>query len=342
MASVPCEANMKKLQNLLPGLLLIALLSALALFSANFRALGDFGIGPLTVAIVTGAVLGNLLSTRFHDQYHAGIRFSQTRLLRAGVALYGLNLSMQQVVEVGSHGLIIDLFIVVSTLALGYFLGTRLFKMDKNTALLTAAGNAICGAAAIVATAPLLRMTEEKTADATAAAVSTVVLFGSIAMLLYPAIYALFGLNPSAFGLYVGSTVHEVAQVVAIGNIVGGDVAHSAVIVKMIRVLMLVPFLLSLSVFFRKTGHDRKITIPWFAIAFLAFAVLNSLAIIPAAIADALRYLGLILLTAAMGALGMDIRLKYFRHNGLKAVGLGVCLFIHLSVIGGLINYLYS
>lgn len=333
---------MSKLQRLLPGLILIAFLSFASLAIAQYSDLGQLGIGPLTAAIIMGGVLGNFLPAVSHERYQPGLKFTQSHLLRLGVGLYGLNLSIQQVIEVGIRGILIDVLMVTTTLFFGCYIGIRFFRMDKETALLTAAGNAICGAAAIVATAPILKMPQDKSADATAVAVSTVVIFGSIAMLLYPVLYSLAGLSQTSFGVFVGSTVQEVAQVVAIGNMIGADTAHSAVIAKMIRVLMLIPFLFCLSFVFRKADKNYKFNIPWFAIAFLLLTMVNSLNLIPIMLKDGLRYIGLISLTAAMAALGLDTNLKRIRQAGLKAVGLGICLFAYLIVVGGFFNYWIS
>lgn len=329
---------MPLLQRLLPGLGLIAALSVAVLMTTQSTVFSRYGIGPLTLAIIVGTVMGNTMPALGQGSCRAGIQFAQSRLLRLGVALYGLNLSMQEIAQVGSRGILIDLLMVVSTLALGWFVGTRLFKLDTETALLTAAGSAICGAAAIVATAPMLDMPQEKRAQTTSVAVATVVIFGSLAMLLYPVLYALAGWSKDSFGVYVGSTVHEVAQVVAIGSMIGGVAAHSAVIVKMIRVLLLIPFLLYLSFSFR-SNRQQGIAIPWFAIAFLSFTVINSFALMPAQLREGLGYLGLFSLTAAMAALGLDTNLKRFRQSGLQAVSLGLCLFGHLTVVGGFVNY---
>jgi uncharacterized integral membrane protein (TIGR00698 family) len=328
---------------LLPGLGVIGALTLIAMLAVQQFGLSKYGIGSLTLAIALGAVLGNALPTLGQGICQPGLRFSQSRLLRAGVALYGFNLSIQQIAAVGSTGIGIDIIMVCSTLILGWFIGTRVFGMDKETALLTSAGSAICGAAAVVATVPVLRMGEKKAAENTAAAVATVVLFGTISILLYPALYAWLGADRSQFGIYIGSTVHEVAQVVAIGNIVGGDAARAAVIVKMIRVILLVPFLLTASVLFRgksAQGQARgKITIPWFAIVFIVFAGINSLHVIPEPVVTLLRQTGIVLLTAAMAALGIDTNIARLRQTGLRAFGLGVCLYVHLILVGGAVNY---
>lgn len=328
---------------------MLAGLGIAATMAVDTLGLARFGVSALTLAIVAGALLGNSIGAlaRSSGSWHPGVRFAQRHLLRAGVALYGFNLSLQQIAEVGSHGIWIDVLMVMSTLGLGWFVGTRVLGLDRETTLLTAAGSAICGAAAVVATAPVLKMDERREADSTAAAVATVILYGTAAIFIYPLLHALpFGAQ-SNFGTYIGSTVHEVAQVVAIGNLLGDDTERAAVIVKMIRVILLVPFLLAIGSMFRRRGEDRearahKLTIPWFALIFIAFAGINSLQCLPEAVVTGLRTAGIFCLTLAMAALGIDTNLSRLRQSGPKVFALGAVLFLHLIVVGGLVNFLAS
>lgn len=332
---------MTRLRQYFPGLALIALLAGVALLAAQRGELRAIGATPLTLAILAGALLGNLRPGLARGDCQAGVRFAQKILLRAGVALYGFNLSLQQIAEVGYNGLGIDLLMVVSTLAVGCFVGIRLLRMDAASALLIAAGSAICGAAAVVATLPVLRIKEADSARHAATAVATVVLFGTLAMFLYPLLFAWLGGDRSLFGTYIGSTVHEVAQVVVIGNAIGGAAAHNAVIVKMIRVLLLVPFLLGLSWWMagrRTPGEGRRIAIPWFAVIFVLFAAINSLHLLPAGVLWLLQQGGVLSLTCAMAAFGMETTFGLLRQAGIKPLVLGAVLFAYLVAVGGWIN----
>lgn len=334
---------MRTLPTLLPGLALMALLTLLATLAARVDMLQAAGALPLTLALLLGAVLGNLVPQAAHGPRQAGLRFSQKVLLRTGVALYGFNLSLQQIAAVGSSGLWVDALIVVSTLGLGCYLGRRWLGMERGAALLVAAGSAICGAAAIVATVSSLRLDEEARTRHTATAIATVVLFGTAAMLLYPLLFSWLGGDAGHFGAYVGSTVHEVAQVVAIGNALGPEAAQHAVIMKMIRVLMLVPFLLVLGFWQSRgqedgSGQKTPLTIPWFALLFVCFAGLNSAFDLPPALLDLLRQSGIVCLTFAMAAFGMETTVSLMRRAGLKPLLLGGLLFVHLTVTGAWLN----
>ena len=147
-------------------------LAALATVALPVFRLASYGISSLTLAMLAGAVLGNVAPGLSAGPLVPGLRFVQRRVLRLGVMLYGLNLSVAQIVSAGSRGIWIDLVMVCSTLGLGWFVGTRLLGLDRETTLLASAGSAICGAAAIVATAPALRMNEQREVAATASAPS--------------------------------------------------------------------------------------------------------------------------------------------------------------------------
>ena len=335
----------KKNHGIWPGVLMVSSIAAVAFGLVQFPALRQYGISSLTLAILTGVILGNVFPGLGRNACRSGMLFVQRRFLRTGVALYGFNLSVQQIIQVGSKGVMIDLVMVISTVLMGLFLGRCLLGMDREMTLLASAGSAICGAAAVVATVPMLKLDHESAAEKSAMAVATVVLFGTLAMVIYPLIYVVLGSETLDFGIYVGSTVHEVAQVVAIGSSLGQDVAGSAVIVKMIRVMLLVPFLFAVGLLLGdrdESGKRRKLPIPWFAVCFVALAGVNSLNILPVPWVEALRIIGVLLLTAAMASLGIDTNLARMRQSGVKPLLLGAGLFLHLIFVGGLVNWLFT
>ena len=175
-----------------PGLWIVVVISALAFLLARVPAVAALGLSALTIAILIGAVLGNIGHHALTNRAtQPGFHFAQKSLLRVGVALYGLNLSLQQILEVGPAAVAADLFMVASTIFVGWWVGIRWLKMDRDTVLLTSAGSGICGAAAVVATESVLGSAPHKTS----AAVGQVVLFGSLAMLVYPLLFAACGLR---------------------------------------------------------------------------------------------------------------------------------------------------
>lgn len=336
---------------LLPGLVLSAALAAVAIRLGATGWLQAHGMSALTVAIMLGIVLGNTLYPAVATSSGAGVAFSKQTLLRAGVVLYGLRLTLHDIGQVGVSGVLIDALLLGSTFALAQILGTRLFGLDRATAMLIGAGNAICGAAAVMATEPLLRAKSEQVT----VAISTVVVFGTLAIFVYPALYALnlhWHLLPAGsrtFGIYAGSTIHEVAQVFAAGRSISIDTANVAVITKMVRVMMLAPFLIGLSAWLARKGAQehgdaaagagrRRLTIPWFAFAFVGMVVFNSLALLPHAVVATAIDLDTFLLAMAMGALGLTTHLSAIRRAGLKPLLLGGLLFVWLVGGGAVIN----
>ncbi len=330
---------MMNLSKKIPGLLLVNLILLVAWGIANISWVQHSGMSMLTLSIIMGALIGNLAPRLTHEGTHAGVMLAQQNLLRWGVALYGLNLSLQQILQVGPAALVIDVVMVIGTLSLGWYVGVKLLHMDPQTVILTSAGSAICGAAAVVATEPVL----EAPAHKTAAAVGTVVLFGSLAMIIYPLLATLHPISSFLFGTYTGSTVHEVAQVVAIGKTIGGNTADTAVIVKMIRVMLLAPFLLVAGRMFRQTSGNSsaaKAGVPVFAVMFILIALVHPYLHLPDALVSVLRQLDVYMLAMAMAALGLNTTMAKLRLAGKDALILGGLLFIWLIIGGGMVNLL--
>ena len=271
------------------GLALIALLSALAFYLAGLPTLSTLRLSPLIVGILVGALLGNTVREKIPATWSSGILYSAQILLRLAIILYGFRITFSQIAEVGTGGLLVDLIMLTTTLGLGCFLGIRFLGMDKETAIMISAGAAICGAAAVVATERVVKAEAHKTA----VAVGTVVLFGTVAMFLYPLVYRLgwIPMPEEIFGIYIGATVHEVAHVVGAGEAVGELAAQTSVIVKMTRVMLLAPALIVIGWFLsrgqkNKDGQSTPVTIPWFAVGFVAVAAFNTLNLLPVPLVD--------------------------------------------------------
>ncbi|MFG6177587.1 YeiH family protein [Halomonas sp. THAF12] len=325
------------------GLLICTLLTVAGTGLARLPLLAEAGVSPLVLALLVGIVAGNLPLSRHLTKAGPGLAFATRRLLRGGIVLFGLSLTLQQVVGLGPMVLLLDALVITSVLCAGYLIGTRLLGLDRETALLTSAGSAICGAAAILATESTIRSRPA----ATSMAVATVVLFGSLAMLVYPLLYPLMGMDESLFGVYIGATVHEVAQVVAAGEAVGPDALANAVIVKLVRVMLLVPFLLIVGQWWLRrhatagsSEGKAGMTVPWFAFGFMAMVGFNSFVTLPAPLHSALVQLGQLSLTMAMAALGFETRLEKLRALGLRPFVLALILFALLMGGGGLASAL--
>ena len=246
----------EKRGNVLHGVLLIALFSCSAFYIAEFQFIKQLSFSPLIVGIILGMLYANSLRNHLPETWVPGILFCTKQVLRAGIVLYGFKLTFQSVIAIGLPAILIDMVIVVLTILIGVWVG-RLMKMDKDLALLTATGSAICGAAAVLGAEPVVKCEAHKTA----VAVSTVVIFGTLSMFIYPVMYraGILDLDPEQMGLYTGATLHEVAHVVGAGNAMGKEISDAAIIVKMIRVMMLAPVLVVMSFMLARTAVNSVV-----------------------------------------------------------------------------------
>ncbi|MCP9757708.1 YeiH family putative sulfate export transporter [Aquitalea sp. S1-19] len=336
---------MPPLKSLIPGLALSLLLAFASIWAAELAIMREFGFSALTIAIAGGMIIGNTVYPLFAAPCHEGINFSKAKLLRLGIILFGFRLTFQDIAGVGLAGILIDALVLTSTFFLAWYLGRKVFGLDEESTILIGAGSAICGAAAVLATEPVLRAK----ADKVAVAVATVVVFGTLAMFVYPAAWhalvkaGYLANNEFAYGVFSGATIHEVAQVVAAGKAVSEDAATSAVITKMIRVMMLAPFLLILSSWLAKrhrgSGPGRgKVQIPWFAVLFLVVAGFNSLDLLSHPLVTWIVSFDNLMLAAAMAALGLTTHISAIRQAGVKPLALAALLFAWLIVGGALIS----
>ena len=322
----------------IPGLLLIVLFAAVATAMSFLPFFQHLSLSPLVVGILIGIVFANTLGHYLPEEWRSGLKFCSKRILRIGIIFFGFRLTLADVAQVGLSAVALDIFIVCSTIGLGLLVGKWL-NMDKETTLLTSSGSAICGAAAVLGAEATLKSEAYKTA----VAVSTVVLFGTLSMFLYPVLYrnGFFPLSTHEMGLYTGSTVHEVAHVVGASNAMGKEVAEVAVIVKMIRVILLVPVLLVFSWSARSRSENvapdqRRLVVPWFALLFLLAIALNTLLSLSPAVTEPIKTVDNFALTMAMTALGCETTIDKFRQAGWRPFVLALVLYLWL-VFGGLL-----
>ncbi|MDE6354845.1 MAG: YeiH family protein [Prevotella sp.] len=327
--------------SMLHGILLITLFSCAAFYIGDMNMVRSLSLSPMIVGIILGMLYANSLRNNLPETWVPGIIFCSKRILRVGIILYGFRLTFQDVTAVGLSAVCIDAIIVTTTICGGIMIG-RLLRMDRDIALLTSVGSGICGAAAVLGAESAIKTKPYKTA----VAVATVVIFGTSAMFIYPALYrsGVIDLSPEAMGIFTGSTIHEVAHAVGAGNAMGPVESNSAIIVKMIRVMMLVPVLLVLSYSMARTAvkaatgkqeaDGGKISIPWFAILFLVVIGFNSLDLLPKNLVDFINTFDIFLLTMAMTALGAETSIEKFKKAGLKPFILAFILFLWLMTAG--------
>ncbi len=311
----------------LPGLLLTAVIAAAAF--ALHRLPGIGALSPLILAILLGMALHNTLGTPAAAR--EGVGFALRRVLRLGIVLLGLQLTAQQVAAVGGRGI----FVIVATLAATFVLTKwfgRLLGVERRLAELIAAGTAVCGASAVIATNTVTRGTDEDVAYA----VACVTVFGSASMLLYPLLPGVLALTPHQFGLWAGASIHEIAQVVAAAFQNGTVSGDFATVAKLSRVMLLAPLVLVLGALTARRGEVGKrgrAPLPWFAFGFLALIGLNSLGVVPPAATAYTTPATTFLLAMALAAMGMATDLRKLRAAGLRPLALGAASWLLISTL---------
>lgn len=296
----------------LPGLLLCA---AAVVISMGINKLLP-GVSALIVAIVLGITLTNVI--RLPESTMPGITFASKKLLRLGIVFLGLQLVLSDIISLGAPMLLVIVCIVgggiFSTLLIG-----RLMKMRAAQVLLIACGFSICGAAAVAGVEGVTDSDEEDVVTA----VALVVIFGTLMIPAVPFLGQVLGMSPELNGMWVGASIHEIAQVVAAGGIVGGGALAAAVIAKLARILMLAPVVAVLSVRQRRRGNlnpeaKRPPIVPLFIIGFLAMILIRSFCNLPQGVIDAGSMIQTALLSAAMFGLGCGVKIRNLMNVGVR------------------------
>ncbi|WP_291327959.1 YeiH family protein [Desulfovibrio sp. UCD-KL4C] len=324
------------------GILFVSLFASAALQVSNWSMFATLRVSPLIIGIMMGIGYGNTLRHHLPQQWVPGIIFSSSNLLRLAVIMYGFRLTIQDIASVGMTGILTDVIIVSITFVGGTIIGIKVLGLPRRLAILTAVGSSICGAAAILGTEPVVRAKPYESSIA----VGTVVIFGTISMFLYPLLFksGFLNLSQQTYGLWVGSTMHEVAHAVAAGNAVSPEAGNIAVIVKMLRVILIAPLLVGVGLWITKfpdpketeteDNNCHKKTFPWFAILFIVCVGINSLKIIPSNIVSIINSLDIFFLTMAMCALGMETSIEKAKVVGPKPFILAGILAIWLMTGG--------
>lgn len=302
------------------------------------------GIALLSIFLPTGVIsalfvafaIGIAVSTTWEVQpvLKSGIRFSSKVLLRFGIVLLGFQVSMSDVYQVGWGGL----FVILATLLSTFFVTkqlARLIGVEPQLAELIAVGTSVCGASAIVATNTVTRGSEEDAAYA----IACITLFGTLAMLGLPFAARLLALEPASYGLWAGSTTHEVAQAVAAAFQGGDEAGQLGTIAKLGRVVMLAPLILVLG-FVRRGAPavdgdvSRAAPMPWFVFGFLAVIAFNSVVTLPVELQEAAAWTSTLMLVSALAAMGLETDIRKLRSKGLRPLLLGALSWLFIAAVG--------
>ncbi len=311
------------------GLLLTALITAAAFGVRELPEVSTFS--PLILAIVIGMAFQNAIGTPAHAK--AGVTFALRKILRFAIILLGLQLTAAQIIEVGATGIAVITLALVATFVFTTWLG-GLLGVEKGLTQLIAAGTSICGASAVIATSTVTNARDEDVAYA----VACVTVFGSIAMFVYPLLPGLLHLDPRAYGLWSGASIHEIAQVIAAAFQDGRQAGEFGTIAKLTRVVMLAPMVIALGLMAsrrnRKAGTQAaggRAPMPWFVLGFVALVGANSVLMIPPDVKAIIVSVTTILLAMALAAMGLEADIGRLRANGLRPLALGAAAFLFIA-----------
>ncbi|WEO76236.1 putative sulfate exporter family transporter [Cryobacterium sp. SO2] len=301
----------------------------------------------LTAAVVLGIVVGQLPGVRpaLTGPLKPGLSLAAKRLMRLGVVLLGLKLSLVDIAGLGWLTISTTVLIVLLTFFGTLWLGRRV-GLPGNQPLLIATGFAVCGASAIGAMSGVVKAKDEETATP----VALVTLCGTLAIGVLPLLWHPLGLTDLQFGHWVGAGVHDVGQVVATAQIAGSAALAVAVVVKLTRVLMLAPLVAGVAVYERRRvavaagGHGtvdpvgspaarRPPVVPLFVAGFLAMVLVRTFVPLPATVLDIADLLQTVLLAMALFGLGTSVRLASLLRTGGRALGVGLASWLLIAVL---------
>lgn len=262
----------------------------------------------------------------------AGIEVASKRILRIAVGLLGAQITIGEIMKLGATPVVMVIAAVALTILSGV-IGARWLGLSRQFGILTAGAVAICGASAALAISSVLPKHEKHERD-TVFTVISVTALSTIAMIVYPIIISFFHLDHAAIGVFLGGTIHDVAQVVGAGFSVSEETGTVATFTKLLRVAMLLPVVVGLSFAFHAhstTKAGRQL--PGFLVVFAVLVAVNSLGLIPAPILLALKGISRWCLVTAIAALGMKTSLKAMAEVGGRAIALMVAETLFLLVL---------
>lgn len=311
---------------ILPGLSLALALALVAL--AVQRLSGIAALSPLVVAMVLGMAVRNLAGTP--AMLRPGIAFCLRRILRLAIVALGFQLTLGQLRQIGLAGL----GLIVATLVLTFLFTRRAGRwlgVGPELSELIAAGTAVCGASAVIATNTVTRGSDEDVAYA----IACVTVFGSASMLLFPLLGAALGLDGAQYGIWVGASVHEVAQVVGAAFQRGPEAVQAATVVKLGRVMLLAPLILALGAAARRRGAEGqgRAPTPWFVLGFVAVMLANSAWPLSPGARAAAGLATSFLLTVALAAMGLETDIRRLRARGVRPLALGAAGWVFVSAL---------
>ena len=319
-----------QIQTRIPGVLISAIVGLAALFLSK-----HYGAPAMLFALLLGIATSFLYET---TKCKEGIEFTARHVLRIGVALLGLRIAFDDLLALGWKSALLLIVAIASTIGLGIVL-SQAFGLQKRFGLLTGGAVGICGASAAMAISAVLPDSKDKERD-TLLTIIGVTSLSTIAMVLYPVVANFLGLNPIHTSIFLGGTIHDVAQVVGAGYSVSEETGDLATLTKLVRVAFLMPvvlcILLVLKLNLDKPSHTKTPGLPAFLIAFIVLMSINSLVDAPLFITDTATDISRFALVISIAAIGMKSNLKQMLEVGIKPI---VLLVLETIWIAGFILF---
>ncbi|WP_433765417.1 YeiH family protein [Pseudomonas putida] len=327
MSAIALTRIHSRTRELAPGFIVSLIVAAAASFLSE-----HYGAPVMLFALLLGMALNFLADD---GPCKAGVEFTARTVLRIGVALLGMRITLEQMAALGWKPIALVVILVVVTIGVSV-IAAKALGFQRLFGMLTGGATAICGASAALALAAALPNHPQKE-RATLFTVIGVSALSTMAMIVYPMIANWLHLSPQLAGVFLGATIHDVAQVVGAGYSMSTETGDTATVVKLMRVAMLLPVIVTAAMITRMQGADptgkRPPLLPWFAVGFLVLACINSTGWVVPAVQGAVNDLSRWCLVISISALGMKTRLKELASVGIKPILLMVGETVFLVVL---------
>ena len=274
------------------------------------------------IALFIGLLLGFTVGNPFIKQSSKASKY----LLQFAVVGLGFGMNLFESLQSGKEGMLFTIVSVVGVIALGYWLGRRMF-IDNKTAYLISSGTAICGGSAIAAVAPILKATPNQMS----VSLGTIFILNAIALFIFPPIGRLLELTQEQFGLWAAIAIHDTSSVVGAGAAFGQKALEVATMVKLTRALWIIPVSIATTFFFKQ--KDSKVKIPWFILFFILAMVANTILSLPENLTSFIVMLSKKGMTVTLFLIGSGLSLKVLKSVGVKPLVLGVTLWVVIGVV---------
>ena len=330
VSTSPASTWMQRIRELAPGFAISAVAAAAATFLSE-----HYGAPVMLFALLLGMGLSFLSA---EGLCKAGIEFTARTVMRIGIALLGMRITLEQITALGWQPVVLVITLIIVTISVSVVVA-KLIGFQKLFGMLTGGATAICGASAALALSVALP-NHPQTEKATLFTVIGVSALSTIAMIVYPMIAQWLNLSPQAAGVFLGATIHDVAQVVGAGYSMSTETGNTATVVKLMRVAMLLPVIVCAAMITRMqgasvNGGERPPLLPWFAVGFLILACINSTGWVPSLVQGGINELSRWCLVISISALGMKTQFKELATVGMKPVlfMVGESIFLVLLVL---------